>query len=307
MISIGPRTFAAVAIVLAAIVGTALDPLATHPDVRRGPYRVLEADFHAHTRFSDGFLSPIGLVRQARRRGLDVLSITEHNLVFPGEIGKAWSDLVGGPMIIPGEEITSGRYHVIAVGMHERVLPQPSLDAVIEQIHAQGAVAIAAHPVKLFWPALVPSRSHFDGAELMHPIALQTPRGAGWRWDEMRSYFDDAARDGRPLAAIGSSDFHFFSILGICRTYVFVDRDGPEGVIEAIRDRRTVVRLASGQLDGRADLVDLLDRDPPAQVDHDYSYRGTGWLDRVARLIGLVALCALWMVKRRDDTALSQS
>ncbi|MFO0661632.1 MAG: CehA/McbA family metallohydrolase [Polyangiaceae bacterium] len=297
---LGPRSVAALVVLAATIVGTAVDPLTPNDVVRRGAFRVLQADFHAHTRLSDGFLSPFGLVRQARRRGLDVLSITEHNLVFPGQLGKAWADAIGGPMIIPGEEITSGRYHVIAVGMHDRVLPSSSLDSVIEQVHAQGAVAIAAHPVKLFWPSLVPSRAHFDGAELMHPIALQPQRGPGWRWDEMRTFFDEAIDNGKPLAAIGSSDYHFFSILGLCRTYVFVDRDGPDAVLDAIRDRRTVVRLPSGELDGRRDLVDLLKSEPLSEVDHDYSYRGVSSLDRVARLLGVLALFALWMLRRRE-------
>ena len=67
------------------------DPAPVRMETRRGEWRVLEADFHAHTRFSDGFLSPLDLVLQARRRGLDVLAVTEHNNVFPALIARSYA------------------------------------------------------------------------------------------------------------------------------------------------------------------------------------------------------------------------
>ena len=94
-----PR-IAAGLVALGVVAGTALDRAPPRPASYRAGYRVLEADFHAHTRFSDGFLSPFDLVLQADRRGLDVLAITEHNITFPGMMGRWFARRVGGPEVM---------------------------------------------------------------------------------------------------------------------------------------------------------------------------------------------------------------
>ena len=88
---------AAIAIGVGLIAGTALDPMPPRTITTRGGYRVLEADFHAHTRFSDGFLSPFDLVVHARRQGLHAIAVTEHNLVFPALLARWFSRATGGP------------------------------------------------------------------------------------------------------------------------------------------------------------------------------------------------------------------
>src|ERR1700679_3212971 len=141
-----PR-LAAGLVALGVVAGTALDRAPAHPAAYRAGYRVLEADFHAHTRFSDGFLSPFDLVIQAERRGLDVLAITEHNITFPAFMGRWFARLAGGPTILIGEEVTSRSFHLITVGLTERVDASARLPAVIDAVHRQGGIAVAAHPV----------------------------------------------------------------------------------------------------------------------------------------------------------------
>ncbi|MBK7398300.1 MAG: PHP domain-containing protein [Myxococcales bacterium] len=89
------------------VLGAAYDRLPTRPVVARAGYRVLAGDFHAHTRFSDGFLGPWDLVLHARRRGLDVVGVTEHNQVFPGKLARAFSRAIGGPTVVVGERSPS--------------------------------------------------------------------------------------------------------------------------------------------------------------------------------------------------------
>jgi len=277
--------------------GIATDPRPTRPEVRRAGYRVLEGDFHVHTTWSDGMLTPAAVVRQAARRGLDVVAVTEHNGVTAGKIARAVGRATGGPLVLAGEEITSARYHLIAVGLDRTVPPSVGSVAAVEAVHAQGGVIFAAHPVAFFWESLVPIRRDLDGAERMHPLALRERTGT-WSYPSMVAFYDQASPR---LGAIGSSDFHAGSVLGICRTLVFVrEPAGEEEVMEALRARRTVVVGTKGELVGDPAMVAALEREPYAPRTSDYGYRGEGWLDRVTRTIGLLGVVVALAVLGRS-------
>lgn len=63
----------------------------------------MNADLHTHTRCSDGSLSPVELVNRAREQGVEILSITDHDLV------DAYADLPADlPLeLIPGIELSA--------------------------------------------------------------------------------------------------------------------------------------------------------------------------------------------------------
>src|SRR5262249_46381998 len=162
---------------------------------------------------------------------------------------------------------------------------------VIDDVHRQGGIVIAAHPVKRFWPALLPARPRFDAAEVMHPLALGgTGRGTGWLWEEMRDYYVEARASGQKLTAVAASDYHFVSPLGVTRTLVFAKSDSETDVLAALRDGKTVVFDLSGRAYGDVDLIDALAKDPYSMRAQDYGYRGNGALDRIFRALGLAAL-----------------
>ncbi len=287
-------------VALALVVGVVEDPRPVRPVVVRAGYRVLEADFHAHTTWSDGMLSPVAIVRQADRRGLDVLAVTEHNTTIAGKIARVYAKVSGGPIVLVGEEITSSRFHMIAVGLDRTVSPWVGATAAVDDVHSQGGVVFAAHPVRFFWPALVPLRGRLDGAERMHPLAFRD-RGGTWTYSSMVEYFDAA---DPPLAAIGSSDFHAGSVLGICRTLVFAHEPVSESsILEALRARRTVVVDRDGALRGDPKLVSALEKEPYTPRTSDYAYRGEGPLDVWARGFGLFGILGMLLfARRRDDS-----
>ncbi|APR75032.1 Hypothetical protein A7982_00378 [Minicystis rosea] len=289
---------AALLVALGIVAGSALDRAAPRATARRGGYRVLEADFHAHTRFADGFLSPFDLVIQAERRGLDVLGVTDHNILFPALMSRWFSRIVGGPTIIPGEEITTRRYHLHGVGLRERVDASAPLPEVLAAIHRQGGIAIAAHPVRHFWPAFQAEIDHIDAAEVMHPLAFGGG-GNDWAWDEMRSFYENARAEGHPLTAIGSSDYHFGSPLGVCRTLIFATDDSEAAVVDALKAGRTVVHDLHGRAYGDAAMIALLEREPYTPRPQDYGYRGSGLADRLARAFGWLGLVGLILLGRR--------
>lgn len=278
----------------ALVAGTALDEAPARPRVMRGGYRLLEADLHAHTRFSDGFLSPFDVVIAARRSGLDVIAVTEHNMLFPAKLAAWFSSLISGPTVVVGEEITRRGVHLVALGLEERVPSSMPVRDMIAEVHRQGGVVAAAHPVRRFWPKLLPLVHELDAMELVHPIRLRGGSGA-WNPADISDFREEARRRGRSLAVIGSSDYHFFKMLGTCRTYVLA-RDASAGaIVEAIAQRRTVVREPDGELAGEPEWVALLEREPPLPSSPP-SYESTSAADAIARtvgFIGMLLLCAI--------------
>jgi hypothetical protein len=297
---IGARLRVACAAVIAAAtaIGTAVDEAPERPDTTRAGWRVLEVDLHSHTRFADGLLSPFDLVIQARRRSLDALAITDHNILFPALIGRWYARATGGPTILVGEEITARDYHVHGVGLTERVDASLPLAKVIDEVHRQGGILIVAHPVKRFWPALVPVRGQVDATELMHPLALGD-RGGGWSWEEMRQYYEEGRAAGQKLTAVGSSDYHFFSPLGVTRMLVFARSDAEADVLEGLRAGRTVVQDPQGRSYGDPAMIDSLAKEPYSMRAQDYNYKGNGPLDVAARTLGFLALVGLLLFGRR--------
>jgi hypothetical protein len=284
--------------------GLVYDRTPPRPEVHRAGYRVLEGDFHAHTTFSDGSLTPLGLVRQAERRGLDVIGVTEHNSVLPAKVARAWATRSDGaassvtssrpPVVVIGEEITTASFHLIALGLTRTVAANQPPKGVVADIHAQGGLAIAAHPVARYWPELLPVRGDLDGAEVVHPIAYSS-RG-GWRWSDMVQFYEEASP---PVTAIGSSDYHWGSVLGLCRTLLFVNGPPSEGaVLEALHARRTVVIGPDGRYFGDAAMIAALEREPYVPRTADYAYHGEGTLDRMLRIMGWLGVAGMIFVGR---------
>jgi hypothetical protein len=107
----------------------------------------------------------------------------------------------------------------------------------IADVHTQGGVAIAAHPERPYWPAFdAPAMRDLDGTEVLHPLVQVTADGRR----DLAAFHQrvQQARD-RPLAAIGSSDFHTLATLGRCRTFASVRALSEPAILEAIREGRT--------------------------------------------------------------------
>lgn len=279
-------------------VGGALDPAPPPIAAVRGGYQVVEADLHVHTRFSDGFLSPLDVVLHARRQGLGAIAITEHNVVFPARMARTMSRLIDGPEVILGEEITTRDYHLLAYGIDRAVDARLPIRQAIADVHAQGGVVVAAHPARRFWPALDPVLPLLDGVEVVHPVAWRPP-GGGWSAGDFVDFWE-RMRAVKPRAvAIGSSDYHAGPILGLGTTLVFARTRAASDLVEALREGRTVVLDRDGTPRGDPAMIELLAREP--LTDHpprDVSWEGQGSLDRVMRVAAFLALAALVLLRR---------
>jgi hypothetical protein len=107
----------------------------------------MKIDLHCHTYYSnDGASSPEKIIRQALKKGLDGVAITDH------ETTDAWDEAMNigaelGIKIVFGEEIKTNKGDVLALFIKEKINGKGK-DAkwVINEIKKQGGVAIIPHP-----------------------------------------------------------------------------------------------------------------------------------------------------------------
>lgn len=268
--TMSPRAIAAVVMFAGIVAGTVSDRLPDAQPRRAGDYWILTGDFHVHAFPGDGALAPWTLRDEARRAGLDVFAVTNHDQVFTARLARWISRFSDGPIVIPGEEITNPDYHLIAIGIDHAVSADQPAASAIAAIHAQGGVAIAAHPGRRFRGYNDDDTvAALDGAEVAHPSMHDDET---FRQD-IADFFARARRLNPGVSAIGSSDFHSSPSLAECRTLVFARDRTAAAVVEAIRNGRTVAVDAAGQLYGDPGLVALA-REGPMSTRSDAN---SGW------------------------------
>jgi hypothetical protein len=264
-VSIRPsRGLSALVLVAAIAIGTLADRVPSRSPRRTGQYVILEGDFHVHAFPGDGALAPWTLRDAAAREGLDVFAVTNHNRTFTARFAQWIAARWNGPIMIAGQEITNPAYHLIAVGVEHTVnADQPAKDAIAD-VHAQGGVAIAAHPLPKFHgyddDATVAA---LDGTEAAHPVDNVSSQQL------FADFFERVRRLKPTIAPIGSSDFHVSPQLAGCRTFVFAREATVAGVIDAIRGGRTIAVDEHGRLYGDSRLIELLGPTPLAERRDD--------------------------------------
>jgi hypothetical protein len=123
-----------------------------------------------------------------------------------------------------------------------------------------------------------------DGTEAAHPA----DSAGGQRI--FAAFFDRARRLKPTIAAIGSSDFHVSPQLAGCRTLVFAREASAAGVIEAIRNGRTIAIDEDRRPYGDPRLIELLGPTPvPERRDENGGWRRTSvvlaWLGLLGMLL----------------------
>ena len=107
----------------------------------------------------------------AAHRQLDVLAITDHDEIRGAlrahDFAAAQPAL--GVEVVVGEEISTLNGHLLGLWLTERVPPGLSALRTIELIHAQGGVAVAAHP---FHPLRGIARGHHGLGTLVPDLPL---------------------------------------------------------------------------------------------------------------------------------------
>ena len=103
----------------------------------------IRIDLHNHTHYSpDSILSPKQFVREARRHGLDVVAVTDHNTIRGA---LAVRELADSPVII-GEEVRSKDGEILGLFLSDEIPKGLSAGDTIACIKNQGGIVGVPHP-----------------------------------------------------------------------------------------------------------------------------------------------------------------
>jgi len=128
------------------------------------------ADLHVHTVWSDGAQRPETIVEAAHGR-LDVVAITDHDEIRGAlrarDFAREHPEL--GVDVVVAEEISTLNGHLLGLFLEECVPPGLTALETISEIHAQGGLAVAAHP---FHPIRGVSRGHVSIGRMIRDLPL---------------------------------------------------------------------------------------------------------------------------------------
>ena len=154
---------------------------------------------------------------------------------------------------------------MISLGIRESIDWRLSLPDAIRAVHAQGGVAIAAHPVDdEFGPFDDDVLRMLDGLEVAHPIGHDDGRARA----QLEALYERVRRVKPAIAPIGSSDYHFGAPIGFSHTRLLVRDLSAEGVLDAIRAGRAVAYTPGGRSYGSAEWTDAVSKAPAAAPRH---------------------------------------
>lgn len=173
----------------------------------------LKLDLHVHSRFSpDGISSWSTILDQAEKRGLDGVSITDHDYFDRDQFQSAQeeTDLI----LIPGQEVSTELDHILAYFIDSPVEPWRDPADVIDDIHKQGGIAVAAHPYRLVKSYPAEYFERFDAIEVFNgrsgdPAVSGTP-----------NYYAKNLADELGTTSTAGSDSHLHWTIGNGVTYL---------------------------------------------------------------------------------------
>ncbi len=186
------------------------------------PERPGKADLHVHTAIGDGMASPRQVLEYVElETDLDIIAITDHDdLRGAMETREAWARGSYRFQVVPGMEVTATEGHILALFVEE---PLPSLrpvEEVLEAVHRQGGLAIAAHPLSWLTRSL--------GKRALERIAAAKLEGVYLDGLETANQSPGARvglkkatalnRERYHLAEVGGSDAHFLKAIGSAYT-----------------------------------------------------------------------------------------
>ena len=201
------------------------------------------ADLHVHTIYSyDGTASVAAVLTQARKTGLNVIAITDHD-----EIAGSLKALSLAPKygidVIPGIEITTSEGDLLALNVTEKIERGLSLVETVLKVGELGGFCIVPHPMangigmkSLSAYSILRALRTMDVADIL--IGIETYNATAM--DKMSNHYAQILAERLDIARIGNSDAHIVEAIGLGVTE-FPGSTGSE-LVKAIYKRTTTIR-----------------------------------------------------------------
>jgi predicted metal-dependent phosphoesterase TrpH len=178
-----------------------------------------KADLHIHTRLSDGGPSPLQVVEHVlRHTDLAVIAITDHNRMDGGLRVRSLAAQYGLEVIV-GEEVGTADGHLLALFIEEPIAPGRPMEDTVAEVHAQGGLAIAAHPYDAISSSLLGRGNRRWTEERLASLPLdgvEVLNGSLVRHVANLRATRTAHRLG--LTMVGGSDAHHLAVIGQAHT-----------------------------------------------------------------------------------------
>lgn len=218
--------------------------------------RLLLCELHAHTTWSDGYLTLGELVDLYGNNGFDVLCVTDHTVrlddpmpnavdswTWPAylaavraEAARAFAEY--GLVVIPGLELSDNNddpelsAHALAVGLEQHVSVDAGIVSALEAANDLRAAVIAAHPY-----AATDATSMRPTRRIARELGTFRPLVHRYELFNRNELFSWVAEAELPPVATG--DVHRAAHLASWKTLLPCDKD-PQEVVDYLRSRGRV-------------------------------------------------------------------
>lgn len=222
------------------------------------------ADFHVHSSFSDGKMLIPDVIDLYGSRGFGCIAITDHlcetgtvlgkasaylgccltPATFPiymailkSEAERAWDQY--GMVVIPGVELTKNflsnhrSAHVLGLGITDYLSADGDIPDLCRAIRAQGALAVAAHPV---WTRKMEKQTY----HIWNRREELRDAFDAWEVASGPHIFDEVAETDLPKLA--SSDLHVKRQITSWKTVLECERH-PEAILRAVKRQEVSFRF----------------------------------------------------------------
>lgn len=182
-------------------------------------------DLHVHTRkYSDcSFINPEELIAQALEARLDGIAITEHGVRWPDKEFDKLKKLAEphGIVLINGQEIYTENSKkemegdFLVFGLRKSLTGRYSAKDLVEKVHSEGGILIAAHPYKLSRKG----KTHYYGAgDRIYKLEIDAIELCHPDHAELATVKVQKAMKKLGIPGTGGSDAHKIFAVGSCVT-----------------------------------------------------------------------------------------
>lgn len=131
-------------LILFIILATILVIIAVLTSLDYSKEKYYTGNLHTHTYASDGKMSYEEVINESLSLGFDFIAITDHDKISQEVKEKCPEEI--RIFCIVGEEISTTKGHMLAIGIENEIPKGLSPEETISRIHEQNGLAIPAHP-----------------------------------------------------------------------------------------------------------------------------------------------------------------